>query len=231
MATKCDEQIDSYDNLEFELPSYFDAANQLVARPREHYRWIRERIVWGWDYNKLTREYMKTFKLDPVQAAWTVKGEVGRLVTKIRSFILNSQVSELIAWSRIDFIYDNAVRDGNYELALNAQRELNTMVFRHKAKFRPTPASTPGGSNVGKKRSPKKTSVVKETDREEKPMKPEFDGDDIAWKSDEELFEELKKRRLLADGVSVKKDQHGNTIPVISPETASRLIQESLGNT
>ncbi len=236
------EHIDNYDKLMEDLPSYHDMTNQLVSRPREHYRWIRERLVYGWDYSKLTRCYAKEFNLQLSQAAWTVKGEVGRLSGKLMSFLINSMASELVALARVDLIFQEAVSKGNLELALNAQREINQMTFRHKAKYK-----APSGTlSTRPKRGPKKLTQEEKAVREgvRKAVKSGTKAAEWAAKTavltsmgdaelssltDEELLRTIQKRRMTADGVVINQDQHGNTIPVIDAEMAARLIGGNSG--
>lgn len=238
MSSGCDsiEHIDNYDKLMEDLPSYHDMTNQLVSRPREHYRWIRERLVYGWDYSKLTRSYAKEFNLQLSQAAWTVKGEVGRLSGKIVAYLLNSMSSELVALARLDLIFQQAITEKNLSLALDAQREINQMTFRHKAKYK-----APSGTITTKpKRGPKKLTTEEKAVREgvrkavkagtkaaEWAAKTEVikslgDGE-LASLTDDELLLKIQKRKMTADGVVINQDRYGNTIPVIDDEVASRL--------
>ncbi len=231
------EHIDNYDNLLEEIPRYQDLTNQLVSRPREHYRWIRERMVWGWDFTKLTRAYSREFSVPISQAAWTVKGEVGRLSGKLTGYLLNSTGSELVAFSRLDALFQTALNAGNLEVALGAQKEINQMTFRHKAKYKP-PVNKAVASAT--KRGPKKLTeeekllrsgvrkaVKAGTKAAEFAAKSELikslNAGDMAGMTDDELLRSIQGKRLSADGITVNQDQFGNTIPVIDAETEKRL--------
>lgn len=242
---KEDGRIDSVDMLTKEMQHFVDCSNQLVKRPPEHYRWIRERIVWGWDFNALSNGYSREFGIVKSQAVWTIKSELGRLVSKITGYMLHSAASEIIGLYRLDDLYDQAVKKENWDLALAVQREINSMTSRYRArhKQRSMAAAEASPKKPGRPKLSEAEKVQRQVARmaaargakagrkvAEKVATAEImrtlETDEFAGLTDDEVLKKLEERRA-ARAVKYAPDQSGNQIPVLTEEAARAIVEAS----